>query len=256
MQTHVAAAGRQAAMSEVEWQVRVDLAACYRLLAQFGMDDLIYNHVSARVPGEQEHFLLNPFGLLYEEITASNLVKVDLDGNLVDDSSQRINPAGFVIHSCIHRQRKDVACVIHTHTTAGVAVSAQACGLLPMSQTALLYKDLVAYHDYEGLALNLDEQARLLADLGPQRQLLILRNHGLLSCGRSIPEAFIMMFYLEQACRIQVAAQAGGAIHLPPEDVQTLTHQQAMRGFGAALGEMEFAALKRRLERAGANYAC
>lgn len=244
-----------AGMSEAEWRTRIDLAACYRLIAHFGMDDLIYNHASARVPGPDEHFLLNPFGLLYEEITASNLVKVDLDGNIVCDSDARINPAGFVIHSCIHRERPDMACVIHTHTTAGAGVSAQKDGLLPLSQTALLYKDLIGYHAFEGLALNTEEQQRLLADLGAEKQLLILRNHGLLSCGRSIPEAFIMLFYLEQACRIQIAAQASGQVSAPPPDVQTLTHQQAMRGFGAALGSMEFTALKRRLDRLGADYA-
>lgn len=248
-------AARPAGMSEEEWTTRVDLAACYRLIAHFGMDDLIYNHISARVPGPEEHFLLNPFGLLYEEITASNLVKVDLDGNVIGDSPHRINPAGFVIHSCVHRERPDLTCVIHTHTTAGVGVSAQEGGLLPISQTGLLYKDLIAYHDYEGLALDLDEQKRLLADLGRDKQLLILRNHGLLAGGRTIPEAFIMMFYLEQACRIQIAAQAGGAVHTPPVEVQDRAHKQAMAGFGAGLGEMEFAALKRRLDRMGADYA-
>ena len=242
-------------ITQEEWTTRVDLAACYRLIAHFGMDDLVYNHISARVPGPEEHFLLNPFGLLYEEVTASNLVKVDQDGKILSNTNERINPAGFVIHSCIHRHRHDITCIIHTHTTAGIAVSAQRDGLLPLSQTALLYKDLIAYHEYEGLALNLDEQQRLLADLGKVKQLLILRNHGLLTCGRTIPEAFIMMFYLEQACRIQVGAQAGGDIHLPSTSVQDLAHQQAMKGFGLGLGEMEFAALKRRLDRTGADYA-
>jgi ribulose-5-phosphate 4-epimerase/fuculose-1-phosphate aldolase len=243
------------AMTQEEWDTRVDLAAAYRLIAHFGMDDLIYNHISARVPGPEEHFLLNPFGLLYEEVTASNLIKVDLDGNIVSDTEHRINPAGFIIHSCIHRERPDMACVIHTHTTAGVGVSSQACGLLPVSQTSLLYKNLIGYHSFEGLALNLEEQGRLLADLGKDKQLLLLKNHGLLACGRSIPEAFIMMFYLEQACRIQIAAQASGEPTFPSPEVQELTHSQAMRGFGAALGTMEFAALKRRLDRMGADYA-
>jgi len=242
-------------MNDDEWQTRIDVAACYRLIAHFGMDDLVYNHISARVPGAEEHFLLNPFGHLYEEVTASNLIKVDLDGNIISQTEHRINPAGFVIHSCVHRHRPDLTCVIHTHTTAGIAVSAQKNGLLPLSQTALLYKDLIGYHEFEGLALKLDEQQRLLADLGSDKQLLILKNHGLLACGRTIPEAFIMMFYLEQACRIQIAAQAGGELQLPPLPVQQLAHQQAMAGFGAGLGEMEFAALKRRLERAGCDYA-
>lgn len=245
----------QGAMTREEWETRVDLAAAYRLIAHFGMDDLIYNHISARVPGPQEHFLLNPFGLLYEEVTASNLIKVDLDGNIVSETEHRINPAGFVIHSCIHRERPDLTCVIHTHTTAGVGVSSQADGLLPLSQTSLLYKNLIGYHAFEGLALNLEEQTRLLADLGQDKQLLLLKNHGLLACGRSIAEAFIMMFYLEQACKIQIAAQASGKLTFPTPEVQELTHRQAMRGFGAELGAMEFAALKRRLDRMGADYA-
>jgi len=243
------------AVSEEEWNTRVDLAACYRLIAHFGMDDLIYNHISARVPGPDAHFLLNPFGPLYEEITASNLVKVDLDGNIISDTKDRINPAGFVIHSCVHRERPDLHCVIHTHTTAGVGVSSQEEGLLPLSQTSLLYKNLIGYHEYEGLALNLEEQKRLVADMGEDKQLLILKNHGLLSCGKSIPEAFIMMYYLEQACRIQIAAQAGSKVTLPAPQVQELAHQQAIKGFGTALGVMEFTALKRRLERMGSDYA-
>ena len=154
----LATVGRPAAsdrFSQAEWEVRVDLAACYRMVAHFGLDDLIYTHISARVPGPDEHFLINPFGLLYEEVTASNLVKVNLAGNVLDDTDWEINPAGFVIHSCVHEARPDMTCVIHTHTVAGTAVSAQAEGLLPLTQTALLYKDLIGYHTYEGLALNL-----------------------------------------------------------------------------------------------------
>jgi ribulose-5-phosphate 4-epimerase/fuculose-1-phosphate aldolase len=180
---------------------------------------------------------------------------VDLDGNIIGDSPYRINPAGFVIHSCVHRGRPDLLCVAHTHTAAGAGVSAQAGGLLPISQTALLYKDLIRYHDYEGLALNMDEQKRLLADLGPTGQIMFLRNHGILACGRTIPECFVMLYYAEEACRIQIAAQAGGAVVTPPQAVQDLTHRQAMAGFGAALGTMEFAALKRRLDRMGSDYA-
>ncbi len=245
---------RNGSITIEEWQTRVDLAACYRLMAHFGMDDLIYNHISARVPGPDEHFLLNPFGLLYEEITASNLVKVDLDGNIISETDDKINPAGFVIHSCIHRERPNMHCVIHTHTPAGVGVSCQKEGLLPLSQTGLLYKDLIGYHEYEGLALNLDEQKRLVKDLGNNKQLLILKNHGLLTCGRTIPEAFIMMYYLEQACRIQISAQAGSKVSLPKPEIQDLVHQQAMKGFGSKLGEMEFTALKRRLSRLGSDY--
>jgi len=242
-------------MSLDEWQARVDLAACYRLIAHFGMDDLIYTHISARIPGPEDHFLLNPFGLLYEEVTASNLVKVDLKGTIIDPVEDEINPAGFIIHSCIHAARPDIACVIHTHTVAGVGVAAQSDGLLPLSQTALLYRGLIGYHDYEGIALNHEEQPRLLADLGEEKQILFLRNHGLLTCGRSIPEAFIMMYYIEQACRMQIAAQAGSGLHLPPKDVQVLAHAQAMTGLGAPIGSREFAALKRRLDRLGADYA-
>lgn len=245
---------RKPSMTIEEWQTRLDLAACYRLIAHFGMDDLIYTHISARVPGPEEHFLLNPFGLLYEEITASNLVKVDIDGNIIDHVEDSINPAGYIIHSCVHAHKPEIACVIHTHTTAGVGVSAQAEGLLPLSQTSMLYTGLIAYHDYEGIALNPDEQKRLLSDLG-DKQILILRNHGLLTCGRSIAEAFIMMYYMEQACKIQIAAQAGGTVNLPPKDVQDLVHKQAMTGFGAAIGAREFTALKRRLDRMGSDYA-
>lgn len=261
MQRTAQAAAVPAHMTDAEWQTRVDLAACYRMIAMFGLDDLIYTHISARVPGPEEHFLLNPFGLLYEEVTASNLVKVDLNGEIVDPGTDPINPAGFVIHSCVHEARPDLTCVIHTHTVAGVAVSCQEEGLLPMTQTALLYRDLIGYHGYEGLALNMSEQERLVADLGADKHILILRNHGLLACGRTIPEAFIMCYYVEQACRMQVAAQAGRGgvgqgLVLPPEEVQALAHKQAMGGIGqTALGTREFDALKRRLERQGADYA-
>ncbi len=245
---------RPSGFSETEWAVRLDLAACYRMVAHFGLDDLIYTHISARVPGPDEHFLINPFGLLYEEVSASNLVKVDLAGNVLDETDWEINPAGFVIHSCVHAARPELSCVIHTHTVAGTAVSAQEEGLLPLTQTALLYKDLIGYHTYEGLALDLAEQKRLLADLGDHKQLLILRNHGLLSAGRTIPEAFIMMYYLEQACRMQIAAQAGNDLHLPSRQVQDLAHKQAMTGLGKALGSREFAALKRKLDREQPDY--
>ncbi|MEO1194012.1 MAG: class II aldolase/adducin family protein [Pseudomonadota bacterium] len=244
----------QQGFSAAEWEARVELAACYRMIALVGLDDLIYTHISARVPGPDEHFLINPFGLLYEEVTASNLIKVDLEGRVLDKSPWEINPAGFVIHSCVHAARHDVACVIHTHSVAGTAVASQAEGLLPLTQTALLYKDLIGYHEYEGLALEEGEQERLVADLGSEKRLLILRNHGLLSCGRSVPEAFIMMYYLEQACRMQIAAQAGGALHLPADEVQEKAHRQAMTGLGKALGTREFAALRRKLDRLDPSY--
>jgi ribulose-5-phosphate 4-epimerase/fuculose-1-phosphate aldolase len=253
-QSLAAATGGTEPRSEAEWEARVDLAACYRMIAHFGLDDLIYTHISARVPGPDEHFLINPFGLLYEEVCASNLVKVDLDGRVLDETDWEINPAGFVIHGCVHAARPDVACVIHTHTVAGTAVSAQAEGLLPLTQTALLYKDLIGTHEYEGLALDPAEQERLVADLGADKRILILRNHGLLTAGRTIPEAFIMMYYVEQACRMQIAAQAGGRLHMPQPEVQDRAHAQAMTGLGQALGSREFAALKRKLDREDPSY--
>lgn len=236
-------------ISAEEWQARLDLAACYRLVHMFGMDDLIYTHISARVPGPEEHFLINGFGLLYEEITASNLVKVDIEGNILSDSEWGINPAGFVIHSCIHRELPGIACVLHTHTVAGTGVSAQEGGLLPLTQTSMLFSGAVAYHDYEGVALREEEQARMLADMGDKR-IMMLRNHGLLTMGETVQEAFLMMYYMEQSCRMQVAAQSGGGkLIIPSEDVQNYVRQAASGGFGAGLGQREFAALIRRLDR-------
>lgn len=235
-------------ISAEEWQARLDLAACYRLIHMFGMDDLIYTHISARVPGPEEHFLINGFGLLYEEITASNLVKVDIEGNILSDGDYGINPAGFVIHSCIHRENPEVACVLHTHTVAGVGVSAQQSGLLPVSQTAMFFTDNVAYHDYEGPALREDEQARMLANMG-EKKVMILRNHGLLTVGATVPEAFMLMYYMEQACRHQIAAQAGDGINLPSKEVQDYVRKAVMGGFGAGVGQREFTALIRRLDR-------
>ena len=198
-------------VSAEEWDVRVNLAACYRLAAHFRMTDLIYTHISARVPGPAHHFLINAFGQLWDEIGASTLVKVTLDGEIVDDpTGYGFNRAGYVIHSAVHRARPDVACVMHTHTAAGIAVSAQEQGLLPISQHAMRFFGNVAYHDYEGLALELDEQARLTRDLGSHKA-MILRNHGLLTCGASIPETFDYMYYLERACQTQISALAGGA---------------------------------------------
>ena len=193
-----------------EWQVRVKLAAAYRLAALFRWTDHIYTHFSARVPGVEEHFLINPFGLLFEEISASNLVKVDIDGSIIHDpTGLGINQAGYVIHSAIHRARPDLQAVLHTHTRDGAAVSAQARGLLPLSQQALVYYSRLAYHDYEGVALDLDEQERLVKNLG-DHHVMILRNHGLLAGGVSIEHAFRELHGLERACNIQIAAQAGG----------------------------------------------
>ena len=198
-------------VSAEEWDMRVNLVACYRLAAHFRMTDLIYTHISARVPGPDHHFLINAFGQLWDEIGASTLVKVTLDGEIVDDpTGYGFNRAGYVIHSAVHRARPDVACVMHTHTAEGIAVSAQEQGLLPISQHAMRFYGNVAYHDYEGLALELDEQARLTRDLGGHKA-MILRNHGLLTCGASIPETFDYMYYLERACQTQISALAGGA---------------------------------------------
>lgn len=197
-------------MSREVDDVRVNLAACYRLVAHFGMTDTIYNHISMRLPGNSDHFLINPFGLYYEEITASSLVTIDLEGNVVNDpTGLGVNKAGFVIHSAIHQARHDVSCVLHTHSMAGIAVSAQANGLLPISQHAAFILEDLAYHDSEGVATELDERARIAANLG-DKHILILRNHGLLTAGRSIVEALQLMIDLDTACRAQVAALSGG----------------------------------------------
>jgi ribulose-5-phosphate 4-epimerase/fuculose-1-phosphate aldolase len=223
--------------SEAEWQARVDLAAAYRLVAHFGWDDLVFTHLSARVPGSDHHFLVNPYGCLFEEITASNLVKVDLDGAKVMDSPYPVNPAGFTIHSAVHAAREDAQCVMHLHTNAGIAVSAQRDGLRPLSQTALFPLASIAYHDYEGVALNDDEKPRLVADLG-QANFLILRNHGTLTVGASVGEAFLAMYILERACQIQVMAQGGGELVDVPAPILAGIAAQAAAvtlGQGAAL---------------------
>src|SRR5262249_49704579 len=196
-------------VSSEEWQARVDLAAAYRLTALYGWDDLIFTHISARVPGPGHHFLINPYGMMFEEITASSLVKIGLDGKKVMDSPYDINPAGFTIHSAVHAAREDALCVMHLHTRHGIAVSAQKQGLLPLSQQSLFSLASIAYHDYEGVALNEDEKPRLVADLGDKKN-LILRNHGLLTIGSNAADAFLNMYLLERACEIQLIAQSGG----------------------------------------------
>ena len=241
-------------VSAEEWQVRVDLAACYRLVAMHGWDDLVFTHVSARVPGPAEHFLINAYGLLFEEITASSLIKVDLDGNKVIESEFPINPAGFVIHSAVHEARHEVACVLHTHTKAGVAVSAQAGGLLPISQVSLFPYATLAYHSYEGVALNDDEKPRLVADLG-NNNALILRNHGLLTTGTTVPDAFLMMYVLESACQSQILAQSSGGelIHVPQAIVEGIQAQaeQVTRGLG---GQLVWPGLLRKLDRMDSSF--
>ncbi|GAC1605891.1 MAG: class II aldolase/adducin family protein [Myxococcales bacterium] len=242
-------------VSEAEWQTRVDLAAAYRLVALFGWDDLIFTHISARVPGPEHHFLINPYGMTFDEITASSLVKVDLHGAIAMETPYPINPAGFTIHSAIHAARDDARCVLHVHSLNGVAVSAQKEGLLPLSQHAMLVLGLVAYHDYEGVALNEDEKPRLVRDLGDKR-ILILRNHGLLTLASSIPEAFVSMYTLEAACAIQVRAQAGGGelIHIDPRVTAGAAAQtkQVTRGVGP--GTLAWPALLRKLDRKNPGY--
>ena len=239
----------QEQVSDEEWQTRVDLAACYRIIAMHGWDDLVFTHISAHVPGPDKHFLINPYGMLFEEITASSLVKVDLAGDKVVDSPHPVNPAGFVIHSAIHEARPDVGCVLHTHTKAGVAVSAQADGLLPLSQISLFPYAALGYHDYEGIALNDEEKPRLVADLGDNNA-LILRNHGLLTVGETIADAFLMMYALETACQTQIMAQAGGGelVEVPAPIVAGIKAQveQVTRGLG---GQLAWPGLLRKLDR-------
>jgi ribulose-5-phosphate 4-epimerase/fuculose-1-phosphate aldolase len=203
--------------SPEEWRARLELAACYRLLHHYRMTDLIYTHSTLRVPGEEGRFLINPYGWRWDEITASSLVKIDVDGNKVGDSAQRVNPAGFTIHSAVHRGRHEAACVIHTHTKAGMAVAALECGILPISQLAMQWHGRIGYHDYEGIATDLDERERIVRDLGDKRA-LVLRNHGLLTVGRSVAEAFQTMYYLNLACEVQLAAMATGARLVVPAD--------------------------------------
>jgi ribulose-5-phosphate 4-epimerase/fuculose-1-phosphate aldolase len=241
-------------VSEEEWQQRIDLAAAYRLVAHYGWDDLIFTHLSARVPGPEHHFLINPYGMMFDEITASSLVKINLQGEIVMPSAYFINPAGFTIHSAVHAAREDALCVIHLHTDYGIAVSAQQAGLLPISQQSLFALASLAYHDYEGLALNEDEKSRLVADLGNKSN-MILRNHGLLTVGRTAAEAFLSMYILERACRIQILAQTGGGALLPvPEPV--------LQGVASQLGavtvgqgaQLTWPGLLRKLDRMDSTY--
>ena len=219
-------------ISDQEWTIRCDLAALYRLVANLRMTDLIYTHISARLPGPEHHFLINPYGVLFHEITASSLVKIDLEGNVVEPEGKQshgVNAAGFTIHSAIHMARPDLMCVVHTHTAAGIAVSAQKQGLLPISQQALKFYGNLGYHNYEGIAFDLAERERLVRDLGEHKS-MILRNHGLLACGRTIPEAFHEIYYLERACQAQVAALSGGAeLVFPPEEVRRHAAKQFQR---------------------------
>jgi ribulose-5-phosphate 4-epimerase/fuculose-1-phosphate aldolase len=242
-----------------EAELRVQLAACYRLVAHVGMDDLIYNHISARVPGPEHHFLINPYGLLFSEVTASCLVKIDLDGNKVEPSDFDVNRAGFVIHSAVHAGRPDALCVLHTHSDAGTAIAALPNGLAPVSQFAMRYQGHTGFHDYEGVALGTDERERLVRDLGTHHT-LVLRNHGVLTVGRTIPEAFILMYYFEKAARVQLLAQSGLAhgegLVLPAPDVTDLASRQFNDFHGDILppGTREWPAFMRLLERSQPDY--
>lgn len=239
-------------MNDAERQVRIDLAACYRLIAAHGWDDSVFTHISARVP-ESEHFLINPFGVLFEEITASSLVKVDAAGNVLDREGVRINPAGFVIHSAVHSFRPEAGCVIHIHTVPGVAVSAQKEGLLPISQDALRFDGSIAYHEYEGFAFEPKERESLRRDLG-DHPVMILRNHGTLALGKNVGEAFIRIYWLERACAIQIAAQAGGSpLVVPPDDVRRRARERADFITTRAAPEA-WAAMLRKLDRKDPSY--
>ena len=240
-------------VSEAEWQARVELAALYRLVALHGWDDMIFTHISARAPGPEHHFLINPYGFYFDEITASSLVKVDLEGNIVQDTTNFINPAGFTIHSAVHAAREDAKFVIHLHTVDGVGVAAQAEGLLPISQNACLLQHQVAYHGYEGLALNHDERERLVADLG-DKPLMLLRNHGTLAVGETAAQAWIGIFVLERACAQQIAALSGGREHvlLAPQQAQAETREQG-RGIGF-ISALAWPGALRQLDRKSPGY--
>jgi ribulose-5-phosphate 4-epimerase/fuculose-1-phosphate aldolase len=241
-------------VSDEEWQVRVDLAAAYRLVAHYGWDDLIFTHLSARVPGPEHHFLINPYGMMFEEIMASSLVKINLRGEIVTPSPYFINPAGFTIHSAVHAAREDALCVIHLHTDNGIAVSAQQDGLLPLSQQSMFALASLAYHEYEGLALNEEEKSRLVADLGNKNN-MILRNHGLLTLGKSAAEAFLSMYILERACRIQILAQSGNATLLPvPEPIlENVASQLSAVTLGQG-AQLAWPGLLRKLDRLDPSY--
>ncbi len=240
-------------VSAQEWALREQLAACYRLVAMYGWSDLVFTHISARVPGPEHHFLINPYGLMFDEITASSLVKVDQNCNKIIDSPFPVNPAGFVIHSCIHEAREDVGCVLHTHSRAGVAVSAQKAGLLPISQQSTFILPFLAYHGYEGLAVRDDEKVRLQKSLGTNR-FLMLRNHGLLVVGKDVPSAFLNMYFFESACRIQIDAQGAELNYVDPKILEGVAHAMSVAGAGLSPSQLAWPALIRKLERSDPGY--
>jgi ribulose-5-phosphate 4-epimerase/fuculose-1-phosphate aldolase len=243
-------------VSEAEWKLRVELAAAYRLVAHYGWDDLIFTHLSVRIPGPEHHFLLNPYNLMFEEVTASSLVKVDTNGLPVDPTPFITNPAGFTIHSALHMAREDAHAVMHLHTPHGQAVAAHAEGLLPLTQTAMLIREEIAYHDYEGVAVDLDERARLVADLG-ERNAMLLRNHGTLAVGETVGECFLKMYFLERACEAQILALSAGraALNNPPQGSPEITAQQGKVGLKVAAGALAGPALMRKAYRLDPGFA-
>ena len=242
-------------VSSDEWAIRVDLAAAYRLVAHYGWDDLIFTHLSARIPGPEHHFLLNPYNLMFEEVTASSLIKVDTSGNPVGPTPFITNPAGFTIHSAVHMARPDAMAVMHLHTPAGQAVAAHAEGLLPLTQTAMLVRGDLAFHDYEGVAVDLGERERIVADLG-DKNAMILRNHGTLAVGASVGECFVRLYFLERACQAQIMAlSAGENVNNPPQGSPEVAAQQGTAGIALAAKLLAWPALKRKAHRLDPGFA-
>ena len=242
-------------MAQTERQLRVQLAACYRIFDYMGWSEMIYNHITVKVPGDEHHFLINPYGLHYKEVTAFNLVKVDIEGNIVEDTEYRVNPAGIVIHTAIHAARPDVQCIAHTHTNAGMAVACTEEGLRTDNFYSALLHNQIAYHDFEGITVNDDEKPRLIANLG-DKSLMILRNHGLLAGGRTIPEAFQNLWAMERACQVQVTTDSTGRPNIPvgPEILAKSEQLMAMQAMGGPSGELEFKALTRLIEKIDPSY--
>ncbi|MBT4213516.1 MAG: class II aldolase/adducin family protein [Porticoccaceae bacterium] len=242
-------------MEKTEQELRVELAACYRIFDYLGWTELIYNHITVKLPGNDHHFLINPYGLHYSEVTASNLVKVDIDGNIMEDTEYTVNPAGILIHTAVHGAREDVQCITHTHTDAGMAVACSTGGLRTDNFYSALLQNRVAYHDFEGLTVLDDEKPRLIANIG-NKNLLILRNHGLLTCGRSIPEAFYNMWALQRSCEVQVACDATGKNIIPVSDEILAKAEQLMtiQSAGTPAGQLEFSALVRLIDKIDPSY--
>ena len=241
-------------VSPEEWKIRVDLAAAYRLVAHYGWYDLIYTHLSARIPGPEHHFLLNPYNLMFEEVTASSLVKVDMTGNAVEPTPFITNAAGFTIHSALHMAREDAHAVIHLHTPNGQAVSAQGAGLMPLTQTAMLIRGDVAYHDYEGVAVDLDERERIIADIG-DKSAMILRNHGTLAVGETVGEAFVRIYFLERACEAQIKALSAGELNNPPQGSPEATAEMGKVGLKLSANMLAWPALLRKAYRLDPSFA-